>query len=130
MPAISNSLDRFKLLNLGYLRGGRGPYAIRQDGYAPGSMTLDENRFILMDDGSWMLNYRFFLLPEEEQEKQLFGSLPEVFEALDALAGKEVVVHDQLPNGATKEMVLARMRAVRNRLTIRLHEARADALKR
>ena len=130
MSAISHSIDKFKLLNLGYLRNGKGPYAIRQDGYAPGSMTMDEHRFILMEDGSWMRNHAFFLLPEEEQEKALFGSLNEVFKAIDDLAGKDVVVRDDLPEGATKEKVIAGIRATESRLAKRIDEAKAGSLRR
>jgi len=130
MSTISHAVDRFKLLNLGYLRGGKGPYVIRQDGYAPGSMTMEEHRFYLLEDGSWMLNYAFFLLPAEEQEKHLFGSLNEVFKAIDDLAGKKVVVHDKLPDGATKEQILAGMRDAGNRLNQRLYEAKAGQLGR
>ena len=130
MPAISHSVNQFKLLNLGYLRGGKGPYVIRQDGHKPGSMTMEQQRFYLLEDGSWMLNYAFFLLPEEEQEKHLFGSLQEVFAAIDDLAGKKLVVNDQLPEGATKEKILASMRNISNRLSSRLYEAKAGSLSR
>lgn len=130
MPAISHSVDQFKLVNLGYLRGGKGPYVLRQDGHAPGSMTLEQHRFYLLDDGSWMINYAFFLLPEEEQEKHLFGSLQEVFDAIDDLAGKKVVVNDKLPEGATKEKILASMREIGHRLSQRLYDAKAGTLRR
>lgn len=116
------------LLNLGYLRGGKGPYVIRQDGYSPTSMTMDEHRFYLLADGSWLLNYAFFLLPQEEQEKHLFGSIQEVFQAIDDLAGKPIVVNDKLPEGATKEQILASMRKIGNRLNQRLFDAKAGKL--
>jgi hypothetical protein len=130
MPTISHAVDQFKLVNLGFLRGGRGPYVIRQDGHPPGSMTFEELRFFLLADGSWMLEYAFYLLPEEEQEKHLFGSLHDVFEVIDELAGKPVVVHDRLPEGVTREVILARMRETGNRLIRRLHEARDGSLSR
>jgi hypothetical protein len=130
MAAISHSVNQFKLLNLGYLRGGKGPYVIRQDGHAPGSITMEQHRFYLLDDGSWMLNYAFFLLPEEEQQQHLFGSLQEVFAAIDELAGKKVVVNDKLPEGATKEKIMASMRDIGNRLSARLYEAKAGSLGR
>ncbi|MGE9270473.1 MAG: hypothetical protein ACQKBU_06695 [Verrucomicrobiales bacterium] len=130
MPKISNSIDRFTLLNLGYLRGGKGPYAIRQEGYAPGSMTMDEDSFYLLEDGTWLINYAFFLFPAEEQERHLFGSLKEVFEAIDALAGQKVVVNDQLPEGATRAEILAGMRSAGNRLIQRLQEAKASTISR
>lgn len=130
MPAISHSVDRFKLLNLGYQPGGKGPYVIRQDGHRPGSMTMEEHRFYLLKDGSWMLNYAFFLLPEDEQKRHLFESLQEVFAAIEDLAGKKVVVHDQLPEGATREKILASMRDIGSRLSQRLYEAKAGSLRR
>lgn len=91
---------------------------------------MEEHRFYLLEDGSWMLNYAFFLLPAEEQERHLFGSINEVFKAIDDLAGQKIVVHGELPEGATKEKVLAGMRDTGNRLNQRIYDAKAGNLSR
>ena len=91
---------------------------------------MENHRYILMEDGSWMLNYAFYLLSEEEQEKALFGSISRVFDAIDDLAGKDLVVHSDLPEGATKQSVLAAMRDAGHRLAQRIDEAKGGAVKR
>ena len=125
MSVLSHSVNRIELVNLGYHRNGKGPYMIRQDGYPPGSTTMDDNRYFLLSDGSWMINFAFFLLPQEELESHFYGNIKEVFAALDNLAGKKLVVNSEIPDGATPASILAGIRDAGNRLLNLIHEAKA-----
>lgn len=75
MAALCNDSTRCEILNLGWEKGGHGPYLVRQVGYAPGAVSLRNEPFILQRDGRWLLNLAFAALPEAEQEAQLFHSL-------------------------------------------------------
>lgn len=130
MPVLSHQPDRFHLINLRLNRDGKGPYVIRQEGYPPGSMSMANHRYFLLKDGSWMLNYAFFLLSEKEQEEHFLAELKDVFEAIDRLAGNPVVVHDELPEGTTKESILAGVRQTGNHLLTRLQEAKGRRIER
>jgi hypothetical protein len=98
MPTLANDFQRCELLNLGYGPGGRGPFVIRQDGSAPGSMTLRQDRFLLRKDGTWVNNLAVFALPEKEKEQFLYATSAEVAKHLDELSG-DPVVEDALPEG-------------------------------
>lgn len=125
MAALTHSVNRLRLLNLAYHRREKGPYAICQEGHPPGSMTMTVNRYYLLSDGSWMLNYAFFLLAEDEQEKHLLDSIKAVFAAIDNLAGKKIIVHDDLPEDATPDSILRAVRETGNRIIRHLNDARA-----
>lgn len=101
MPALSNDPARCELMNLGWGPQGHGPYLVRQEGYVPAGMDFTPRRFILMKDGSWLLNLAFVMLPENEQEAQLFHSLNEALEFLDLRAADTVVAEAGLPPGAS-----------------------------
>lgn len=130
MPLISHQPDRFQLINLRLNKDGKGPFMIRQEGYPPGSTNMANHRYFLLKDGSWMLNYAFFLLDEKEQEEHFLPELEDVFEAIDKLAGKRVVVHDKLPEGSTKESILRGVRETGSHLLRRLHEAHGHEIER
>lgn len=74
----------------------RGPFVVRQDGYAPGSMTFKEDRFLLRKDGTWVLNLIVFALPETEKEQFFFDTSAEAITLLDGLPG-DPVVEETLP---------------------------------
>src|SRR6187455_2228678 len=101
MPAISNDHRRCEMLNLGSGPGGRGPFAIRQEGSAPGSMTLKQDIFFLRKDGVWVLNLTVFALPETEQQQFMYDTTVNVMKALESLSG-DPVVDDKLPAGTSR----------------------------
>ncbi len=107
MPALCNDPDRCEVLNLAYLPGGHGPYLVRQEGHPPGGTNPKPEHFILQKDGRWLLNLAFALLPEAEQEKQLFSSLTEVVLFFEQLCVKPVAADAALPHGVTAESVMA-----------------------
>jgi hypothetical protein len=123
MPAISNDYARCEMLNLGSGPGGRGPFAIRQEGSAPGSMTLQQERFLLRHDGVWVLNLTVLSMTEKEQEKFLYPTSTEVMQALEKLTG-DPVVDDRLPEGKSKAEVLAGIESSSSRILSGLRNAR------
>ncbi len=116
MSALSNDPDRCEVMNLGWGPRGHGPYLVRQEGYVPGGMDLRPQRFILQKDGRWLLNLAFVLLPEAEQERQLFHSLTEVLVRLDGLAGHPVRAEATLPAGVGEAEILSRFESCTRRL--------------
>jgi len=125
MPTIANDYNRCEMLNLGSAPGGRGPFAIRQEGSAPGSMTLQQERFLLRHDGVWVLNITALSLPEKEQDKFLYATSTEVMAVLEKLTG-DPVVEDKLPEGKSKAEVLALLEASASRLVSGLRNARSS----
>jgi len=106
MSAISNDPARCEVMNLGWGYGGHGPYLVRQEGYVPGSMDFRPQRFILQKDGRWLLNLAFVMLPEAEQEAQLFHCLTEVARLLDAMAASPVRANSTLPSEVSEAEIL------------------------
>jgi hypothetical protein len=127
MPAVSNDYTRCEMLNLGSAPGGRGPFAIRQEGSAPGSMTLVQERFLLRHDGVWVLNLTVLSLPEKEQEKFLYATSTDVMKALENLTG-DPVVDDKLPEGKSKAQVMAEIETTASRLMSGLRNAKPSAI--
>jgi hypothetical protein len=107
MSALSNDPAHCEVMNLGWGTGGHGPYLVRQEGYEPGSSTFKMQRFILQKDGRWLLNLAFVMLPEAEQEAQLFHSLTEVLVFLDGLSDKPVQADEKLPPGTNTDEIMA-----------------------
>lgn len=131
MPTLSNFVDQCDLLNLGSAPGGRGPYILRQIGSAPGSTTLQQDPFFLRKDGVWVLNLSVFCLPEKEvQENFFFRDIPELFGAIDDLAGKPLVADDKLPADKSKEEILASLRTVASNLIARIRDAQGSKVQR
>lgn len=122
MPAISNDYTRCEMLNLGSAPGGRGPFAIRQEGSAPGSMTLQQERFLLRHDGVWVMNLCVLGLPEKEQEKFLYATSTDVMQALEKLTG-DPVVDDKLPEGKSKAELMAEIENTASRILSGLRNA-------
>lgn len=107
MAALSNDPARCEVMNLGYGPQGHGPYLVRQEGYEPDSSTFKPQRFVLQKDGRWLLNLAFVMLPEPEQEKQLFHSLTDVLLFLDGLSDKPVQADGKLPPGTNADEIMA-----------------------
>ncbi|MBE2285459.1 MAG: hypothetical protein IAE77_18505 [Prosthecobacter sp.] len=116
MPVICNDAARCEVMNLAWGPGGHGPYLVRQEGYAPGSSTFKMQRFILQKDGRWLLNLAFVMLPEAEQEAQLFHSLTEVLQMFEGLSSKPVSAHAHLPAGANADEILAHFEQCTHRI--------------
>lgn len=116
MPVLTNDPARCEVMNLGWGPRGHGPYLVRQEGYVPGGHDLRPQRFILQKDGRWLLNLAFVLLPEAEQERQLFRSLTEVLLCLDGLSGRPVRADSALPPGVTEAEILAQFESCTRRL--------------
>ena len=116
MAALSNDPARCEVMNLGWGTGGHGPYLVRQEGYELGSSTFKMQRFILQKDGRWLLNLAFVMLPEAQQEAQLFHSLTEVLKLLDELGSKPVRASTDLPAGANAEEILAHFEQCTHRI--------------
>lgn len=107
MAALSNDPARCEVMNLGYGPQGHGPYLVRQEGYEPGSCTFKPQRFVLQKDGRWLINLAFVMLPEPEQEKQLFHRLTDVLIFLDGLSDKPVQADGKLPPGSNADEIMA-----------------------
>lgn len=106
MPALSNDPARCEVLNLGYGPGGHGPWLVRQEGYPPESVTLRRDYYILQRDGTWLLNLAYVMLPEPEQEKQLFHSMSEISRFLEHLAAQPLSCAGSIPAGHTAAEIL------------------------
>ncbi|WP_395716511.1 hypothetical protein [Prosthecobacter sp.] len=107
MPALSNDAARCEVMNLAWAPGGHGPYLVRQEGYLPDSTDFRPQRFLLQKDGRWLLNLAFVMLPEAEQEAQLFHSLTDVLVLLDQIAGQPARVDATLPPETNADEVMA-----------------------
>lgn len=128
MPALTHDPARCEVMNLGWGPHGHGPYLVRQEGYVSGASDLRPQRFILQRDGLWLLNLAFVLLPEAEQERQLFHSLTEVLLFLDGLSGKPVRADAVLPPGITEAEILAQFESCTRRLLRGLRDCKVRPL--
>lgn len=106
MPALTNDYTRCQMLNLASAPGGRGPFVIRQEGSPPHSTTLQQDPFLLRDDGVWVLNLTVFSLKEEEQKRFIYPTTVDVLKAFENLHG-DPVVEASLPAGVSREELLA-----------------------
>jgi hypothetical protein len=126
MPTLTNNFARCEMLNLGYGPGGRGPFVVRQDGSAPGSMTLKQDRFLLRKDGTWVLSLAVYALPESEKEQFLYSTTADVIKMLDGLGGTPVV-DDSLPAGRSLEELGAAAEATLSGIWGRIRSAKAES---
>ena len=106
MAALSNDPARCEVMNLAWGTNGYGPYLARQEGVEPGSSTFKPQRFILQKDGHWLLNLAFVMLPEAEQEAQLFHHLTDILVFLDSLSDKPVQADGKLPPGTNADEIM------------------------
>ncbi len=125
MAALCNDAERCGVMNLGWASGGHGPYLLRQEGDVPGGTDFSPQRFILQKDGRWLLNLAFVMLPEAEQEAQLFHSLGELSGLIDRLGVKPVIADATLPEGADPEEILRHFESCTHRILrgMRKHDA-------
>jgi hypothetical protein len=107
MATLTNNFRHCELLNLGYGPRGRGPFVVRQDGSAPGSMTLRQDRFLLRKDGTWVLNLAVFVLSEKEKEDFLYATSADIVKLLDELTGPPVVEEGLPPDKSVGELTAA-----------------------
>ena len=129
MSALCNDPARCEVMSLGYGPQGHGPYLVRQEGYEPDSSTFKPQRFILQKDGRWLLNLAFVMLPEAEQEAQLFHSLTEVLLLFDEIASQPVRADASLPAGANADEILAHFERCTHRILRGMRSCSATALK-
>ena len=106
MKKLTNAYRDLEMINLSLGPGGKGPYLVRQLGYAPSDQTFTDKPFILQTDGTWILSYHFACLPEAEQEKRLFSSIEEMTSMIETIGSEDPVVIDYLPEGVTNEEAL------------------------
>jgi hypothetical protein len=126
MPTISNNYQACELLNLASNAGGRGPFVVRQVGSPPGSVTFEQDRYLLRKDGTWVINLAVFALSEKEKGEFLFPTSAEALSVLNGLSG-EPVVQTRLPEGKSREELKA---AAQNTLTGiwgQMHSAKSSA---
>lgn len=128
MKALRNSLQDVEIVNLGYAENGRGPYFIRQDGYPPQTTNYQDERYILLRDGTWMLNIKFLALQEPEQEKHLLSGIREIYDRLQGIAGTPVVADSRLPLDKTADQILKEIESTAGRIRKRLKTARGQRL--
>jgi nucleotide-binding universal stress UspA family protein len=126
MRTLTNNLADCDLLNLETGQNRRGPYVVRQDGVAPGSMDLRSYRFLLRKDGTWVNNLAVFVLPEAEQEAQFtFETIAEVYALANALGGRPRV-EAALPEGKSPEELIAAAKSTTSRVWSRIQSARGS----
>lgn len=131
MATLTNFIDRCDLLNLGFGPGGKGPYALRQNGSVPGSMTLQQDNFLLRKDGAWVINLTALSLPEKElSEKFLFPDIPALFAVIEELGGKPLVVEGNLPAGKSREEILTALRSSASNLISRIRDGKGSKVER
>jgi hypothetical protein len=125
MAALCNDTARCGVMNLGWASGGHCPYLVRQEGHVAGGTDFRPQRFILQKDGRWLLNLAFVMLPEAEQEAQLFHSLGELSGFIDRLGVKPVIADATLPEGADPEEILRHFESCTNGILrgMRKHDA-------
>ncbi|MEI6541863.1 MAG: hypothetical protein WCO86_20405, partial [Planctomycetota bacterium] len=125
MPTLTNFADQCELVNLGIAPAGKGPYAFRQSGNAPGDMTLQQENYFLRKDGVWVLNLVVFTLPEKEiGEHYLFRDIPELFSVIETLSAKPLVVEDKLPANNSRSEMLATLQSTASNLISRIRDAK------
>ena len=123
MATISNDHTRCQMLNLASAPGGRGPFVIRQEGAPPDSTSLQQDPFLLRDDGVWVLNLIVFSLKEEEQKRFYYPTSVDVLKALENLHG-DVKVETKMPEGVSKAELLAAAETTASRLLRGLKNAK------
>lgn len=68
--------------------GGRGPYAIWQEGTAPGDLTFTKTEFFLTREGKWLPVYAFLAMEVEERRKLcVFDTAAEAMKQIENLTG-------------------------------------------
>src|SRR5262245_349806 len=129
MRTITNNLADCELLNLETGTKGRGPFVIRQDGIAPGSLDQRVDRFLLRKDGAWVNSFAVYILPEPEQLAQFtFQTIAEIYALANTLVGKPKV-EAALPEGKSQSELLAAAESSISRVWSRIQSTRGSKLK-
>ncbi|HSI65418.1 MAG TPA: hypothetical protein VLE43_19990 [Candidatus Saccharimonadia bacterium] len=125
MATLTNSYQNCELLNLRYGSGGRGPFIVRQDGTPPGSVTFQQERFLLRKDGTWVISLAVYPLSEKEKEQFLFESSAEAMQLLEELRG-EPLVEAGLPKGISVEQLKAAAQSTITGIWARMQNAKRE----
>lgn len=97
---------------------------IRQEGTPPGGTSMGEDRFFLRKDGTWVLNFAVFVLPEKEQEEKfIYTDVSDVFATLQTLIGNPIV-EVKLPDGTSRAEIIASMQSTTNRIWSRIRDSK------
>lgn len=123
MRMLTNDYHDFHLLNLGLDEDGRGPYLVIQEGVPPGAMKLEQDRFILLRGGTWMLNFTFMTLPEAEQHRHLFATVADVYEQVKQLPHTPRV-NAELPADMNRDQILRAVDRSQNHLAQLITQSR------
>ncbi len=94
---LSNHYLDTQLLNLRTSPDSKGPYALRQKGYEPGSMTMKMQGFLLSREGEWVSMRRWSSLPDEEKGDCFYKTTQEALDLMARIAGDEVKANVELP---------------------------------
>lgn len=124
MSALSNDPALCDVIDLCWEAGGHGPYLVRQEGYVPGSTHFRQQHFVLQKSGLWLINLAFVMLPEAEQEKQLFRSLSELISCFEAISAKPARADDKIPNGLSGDEIMSHFESCTNRILRGIRDGR------
>ena len=84
---------------------------------------MKQELFLLRHDGVWVLNLAVFALTEAEQQRFLYATAVDVMKALDSLTG-DPVVEDKLPEGVSRNELLAGAETTASRILSGLRNAK------
>lgn len=126
MPVLTNFADQCELINLGSAPDGRGPYFMRQSGYAPGSTTFKNDVFYLRKDGTWVINLNALTQSEDAiRENFLFSSAGDIAKLMDQIGAQDTVAEDQLPADKTPDQISAVLESKASKLISRIRNSQA-----
>ena len=126
MPALTNFADQCELINLGSAPDGRGPYFMRQTGYAPTSTTFKQDVFFLRRDGTWVINFSVLSLPDDTiRDNFIFPSAADIARLMDEIGSKPTAAEDQLPADKTPEEISNILQSTASKLIARIRDAKA-----
>jgi hypothetical protein len=128
LRVLSNDYQRFEMLNIKTNPNGKGPYVLRQVGYAPKSMTMLGAAYLVNRDGVWLRNKHWASLPANELNCIALDSIADVLSMIDSLAGKPVEAIEALPAGVSPEQAERNYQNTGRKLIRRMREARPVSL--
>lgn len=126
MPVLTNYADQCELINLGSASDGRGPYFMRQSGYAPTSTTFKNDVFYLRKDGTWVINLNALTQSEETLRANfLFSNAGDIAKLMDQISEQATVAEDQLPADKTPAQISAMLDATASKLISKIRSLKA-----
>lgn len=126
MPVLTNYADQCELINLGSASDGRGPYFMRQSGYAPTSTTFKNDVFFLRKDGTWVINLNALTQSEEAiRANFLFSSAGDIAKLMDEISAKPTAAEDQLPADKTPAQISAILDSTASKLISKIRSSKA-----